>query len=125
LPAIRILANENISPKTIHLLNSVGLDAKRITEYGKGFKDNEIVAITLREKRIILTFDLDFGEMFYRSGEGKYGVWVLRMKPQTVEEAERVLTRFIKSETFSEIDHYHTLVILSKTKIRLRYSLSK
>jgi len=119
---IKFLANENISPKIVQFLISLGFDAKRITEYRKGLKDKEVIEIALKEKRVILTFDLDFGEVFYRSVRGKCGVWVLRIKPQTVESAEILLSKFIKSETFKKIDHNRTLVILGKTKIRVRYA---
>jgi len=69
LPEIRVLANENISPKTVRFLKSSGLDAKRITDFGKSLKDINVIEIAKKEKRIILTFDLDFGEIFYRAGE--------------------------------------------------------
>lgn len=123
MPVIKILANENVSPKTVRFLNSLGFEAKRITDYRRSLKDREIIEIALKEKRIIITFDLDYGEIFYRMVDGKVGIWVLRIKPQTVEAAEETLTKFINSETFNKIDHYHTLVILSKTRTRLRYPL--
>lgn len=121
MPEIRILANENISPKTVRFLKSLGFDAKRITDFGKSLKDVNIIEIAKNENRIILTFDLDFGEIFYRAGEGKFGVWVLRVKPQTVETAEKVLTMFINSAVFKKADLYRSMFILSPHRIRRRY----
>lgn len=121
MPEIRVLANENISPKTVRFLKSSGLDAKRITDFGKSLKDLNVIEIAKKENRIILTFDLDFGEIFYRAGEGKFGVWVLRIKPQTVEQAEKVLTKFINSGVFKKADLYRSMFILSPQKIRGRY----
>ncbi len=51
MPEIRILANENISPKTVQFLTSLGFDAKRITDYGRGLNDREVIDIALKEKR--------------------------------------------------------------------------
>ncbi|MEW6684622.1 MAG: DUF5615 family PIN-like protein [Candidatus Edwardsbacteria bacterium] len=117
---LKILGNENISPKIISFLKEVGFDAKRTTEFSVGLPDRKVVDIAKGKGFVILTFDLDFGELYYRSGKGSFGVWVLRIKPPTVEHAIEILREFIGSPGFKNIEHNRSLVIISETKYRVR-----
>ncbi|PIU14723.1 hypothetical protein COT20_02480 [bacterium (Candidatus Gribaldobacteria) CG08_land_8_20_14_0_20_39_15] len=59
---LRFLLNANISHETAEFLNSLGCDAKTATQLGLGSADDsKIVNKAIREKRILVTFDLDFG----------------------------------------------------------------
>lgn len=46
----------------------MGLDVKSISEETHGISDNQVIAIAQEEKRIILTFDSDYGKIIYRYG---------------------------------------------------------
>ena len=41
--------------------------------------DQDILALAVRERRVVLTMDKDFGELVYHSGKGHVGVLLLRM----------------------------------------------
>jgi len=69
---LKFLLNANISYETAKFLQSKGYEAKTVAQFGLGkAEDAKIVEKAIKEKRIIITFDLDFGEIFYFSTKEK------------------------------------------------------
>jgi predicted nuclease of predicted toxin-antitoxin system len=61
---MRFLADAGISPKTVEFLRLRGRDAVHVRELLlQRAADSELVDKARAESRILLTFDLDFGEM--------------------------------------------------------------
>jgi len=61
---MRFLADMGISPRSVSFLRSVGYDATHLHEEGLDrLPDSEILAKARREKYVLLTHDLDFGEL--------------------------------------------------------------
>src|SRR5216684_993492 len=61
---MRFLLDMNLSPGTAAWLRSEGHDAVHVLEAGCGaLSDSEIFARAASESRIVVTFDLDFGEI--------------------------------------------------------------
>ena len=61
---MRFLADAGISPRTVEFLRSDAHDAIHVRELGlQRASDREIVDRALADSRILLTFDLDFGEI--------------------------------------------------------------
>jgi predicted nuclease of predicted toxin-antitoxin system len=66
---MRFLTDMGISQATVHWLRSHGHDAKHLREEGlQRLSDSEIFSKASKEKRIILTFDLDFGAITAQAG---------------------------------------------------------
>jgi predicted nuclease of predicted toxin-antitoxin system len=65
---MRFLANENLPLDVVEAIRSVGHDVAWIRTDAPGIKDHEVLARALNEKRVLLTFDKDFGELAYRFG---------------------------------------------------------
>jgi len=65
---VRLLANENVPGDAIIATRAAGHDVMWIREVSRGADDNAVLALALSEKRILLTFDKDFGEMVFRLG---------------------------------------------------------
>ena len=64
---IKFLLDANLSPTTSKYLINLGFNSKSITEERLGYLiDSEIVKIAKKEKRMIITFDLDFGEIYHQ-----------------------------------------------------------
>ena len=53
--------------------------------------EDDILAWAVREQRLVVTMDKDFGEMVYRSGRAHAGVLLLRLDDATGDEKVRVL----------------------------------
>ncbi len=75
--------------------------------------------MTKREGRIILTHDLDFGEIYYFAERSEIGIIVLRLRHQTVEAVNDVLERFLKAKVLGEEELQRALVILSENTYRV------
>ncbi|MCP4211327.1 MAG: hypothetical protein GY764_07585 [Halieaceae bacterium] len=114
------LADENISPETAEYLESQGHRCLSILRDGpRGISDREIVALAHRNKYIIITHDLDFGQIYYSIAEQQIGVIVLRLNEQTVEAVNDVLGRFLSGSLVKGEILSHSLVVLSERRYRI------
>ena len=88
---MRFLANENIPVATIRRLREAGHDVVSIIEDSPGIDDESVLSRAHAERRIILTFDRDYGELTYRRHSFfTAGVAYFRLVPFNPEEpAER------------------------------------
>jgi len=118
---LKFLADENISPFTAAIVREKGYDIQTVDEVGlSGLDDEKIVNYAQKQKRIILTFDLDFGEMYYFGETTKVGIIVLRIKPHTVELVNEVLGKFLDTKVIETKKIDYSLIILGKNKYRHR-----
>jgi Domain of unknown function (DUF5615) len=60
---MRFLANENFPGAAVSMLRSAGHDVVWLRTAAPGTSDPEALAWAVREARILLTFDKDFGEL--------------------------------------------------------------
>lgn len=116
----RFLLDANLSPKTrVFLTEQFALDAVDITSLHLGMlPDDEVVALAKREHRVIITFDQDFGEIYYLQGRGTFGTIVLQLADQTVEAVNVLLGHFFTSEAQS-IDLDSSLIVLREDHVRI------
>lgn len=84
---MNFLANENFPAFSIRLLRNAGHNVTSVSEDTSGAKDHEVLKRVYDEKRIILTFDRDYGELIYRHQSPIHaGVVFFRFNPSTPEE---------------------------------------
>jgi predicted nuclease of predicted toxin-antitoxin system len=63
---ISFLADENISPETADFLDSLGYSCRSLRRDGpRRLPDGKVVELAKQEGRVILTHDLDFGQIYY------------------------------------------------------------
>ncbi len=122
---MKFLLDANLSPETTdHLVAALSLDVTDLLTTKQGtISDNDVVALAKAEERVIITFDLDFGEIYFTRERGRIGVIILRLADQTVEAVNRVLTAFFAKEA-SSIDLSRSLVIIEERRIRIRSASS-
>jgi len=65
---MRFLANENFPGDAVAALEAAGHDIIWVRTAAPGSKDEDILAWAVREGRVVLTFDKDFGELAWRFG---------------------------------------------------------
>jgi len=65
---MRFLAHENFPGDAVVALESAGHDVVWVRTAAPGSKDEDILAWAVRDARVLLTFDTDFGELAWRSG---------------------------------------------------------
>jgi predicted nuclease of predicted toxin-antitoxin system len=78
---MRFLADMGVSMRVVEWLRSSGHDAIHLHDEGlQKLPNGEIFQKAIREKRIVLTFDLDFGEIVAGSGGGSVSVILFRLR---------------------------------------------
>lgn len=90
---MKFLADENFPLLSVQRLREANYDIVAIMEVSPGIKDREVLARGVSEKRVILTFDRDYGELVYRLGlKPPAGVLYFRYQPRhPLEPAQQIL----------------------------------
>jgi predicted nuclease of predicted toxin-antitoxin system len=92
---MKFLADMGISPNTVLFLQQLGHEAVHISALGKPkAPDSEILLIARTEKRIVLTHDLDFGDLMAASQSKLPSVVIFRlgdMRPENVNNYLNVI----------------------------------
>lgn len=116
---LRLLLNANLSPETAAFLREFGFDVKCLLENGFGaISDEEVVELAKGESRVIVTFDLDFGEIYHFREEEKVGIIVLRLKNQTVESVDEALKEFFEEFKGRWDEVEKSLVVIEEGRYR-------
>ncbi len=117
---IRILSDENISPRVIVFLRNQGidvLDTKEQSWYGK--EDEELLEIAYREKRFVLTHDSDFGTFVINEGKRNYGIIYLRLRNQNPHNVIRVYEQLLCLDTSISPG---AILVVEEARVRIRHS---
>ncbi len=80
---MRLLADENVEPVVVQWLRSLGHDVAPISQVAPGIGDDQVLAVARNERRVLITYDLDFGEIVYRRGLSHAGIVLLRLSDPT------------------------------------------
>ena len=110
----KLLADENIPKTIIDKLRGQGYDVLSLLEIRPGMSDDEVVDIAMRESRIILTFDKDFGRIALLKPEIP-GVVLLRIP---LLNPAYILKRIVAVLENVE-DLYGKLVVVRKRTLRI------
>ena len=85
---MRFVADENFPRAALLLLRESGFDVTSIAESHPGIPDTEVMAIAAAERRTLLTFDKDFGELVFRLGlSASCGIILFRIGSLTPTES--------------------------------------
>jgi len=86
----------------------------------KGKPDEEIIKWIQRNKRVLITADLDFGDFFYSRTFGGIGVIVLKSKSQKLKSFIEIIDYLHKEKVLKNKKLEKSLVIAIKGKYRVR-----
>jgi len=116
---MRILADVHISPRTVEFPRSLGHDTIRVSDaLAATAADDEIVAEAIRDRRVILTQDLDFSAIVALSGRAVPSVVSLRLTSSRIETVNARLDQLLPA---IESDVMHgALVTVEDSRIRTR-----
>ena len=62
---MKFIADENLNDNTVGLLRAAGYDVLSVSEVAPGIDDEQVLAMAVRESRILLTFDKGFGNLIF------------------------------------------------------------
>lgn len=80
----KVLADENVPRSTIQSLRDSGYDVLSVWEVNPGMSDEQVVQFSIRDRRIIVTFDKDFGRIAL-TNPNIPGVMLMRIPPVNPE----------------------------------------
>lgn len=117
---IKILTDENISPKVVAFLRQYGidiLDTKEQHWYGKN--DEDLMSTAYQDKRFVLTHDSDFGTLAINERKPCYGILYLRLSNLNPRNVIRVCEHVFRKD----VDVFPgTILVIEETRIRIRHS---
>ncbi len=118
---LKFLLDENLSQETANFLNALGYDVKTVVQFRlAGAEDQKVADKAVATRRILITLDLDFGEMYYFGTSKKLGVVVLRLKNQTIESVNLALKKLLDSQFLNKNLNRSALFVVDEEKIRIR-----
>lgn len=110
------LANENVPGDAVRAARQAGLDVAWIAEIAAGANDETVLQLSVAQRRVLLTFDKDFGELAFRLGtEASCGVILFRPHLRSPE----FLARFIVEVLSQPIDWTHHFSVAQESGIRV------
>ena len=117
---MKFLADMGISPKTVTFLQGLEQDVVHLHEQGLDrTADFDILEKSLCEKRILLTHDLDFGELIARSRARLPSIIIYRLRNMSPEKVNLYLHEVITKHP----DALQQGVIISVTEGQIRIRL--
>lgn len=101
------LANENFPLLSIRVLRNAGHNVAGVIEETRGAKDLDILKRAHGEKRIVLTFDRDYGELIFQHRSFiPLGVVYFRFDPSTPEEPAKILLKILEEGKVSVLGKF-------------------
>lgn len=98
---MNFVADAGISPRTVEFLREQGHDVVHIRDIGmQRAKDSEILELARSQDRIVLTFDLDFGDLLALGLSDKPSTIIFRLDDETADSVNtNLLTVLAQTES--------------------------
>jgi len=114
---MRILADENLPGEAVAALRERGHDVIWIRTEAPGSKDQTILQHAQVEKRIIVTFDKDFGELAFHSRlPASCGIILFRISAPSPPSVTQKVVETLESRS----DWEGNFVVVEDLQIRMR-----
>jgi predicted nuclease of predicted toxin-antitoxin system len=108
-----------ISPQTVGFLRELGNDAVHLHEqHLDRLPDPDILAKARREERVLLTHDLDFGDLLAASRSSLPSVVIFRLRDMTPGNVNAYLGQIIKQQ--SHLLNEGAVISVAEGYIRVR-----
>ena len=116
---MRFLADAGISPRTIEFLKQLGHEAEHVRTLGmQRASDNEIVQHAQATQSVVLTFDLDFGEILALGVLDRPSVILLRLQDERAVFVNNRLVSVLE-DRWTDLEA-GALVLVEDDRYRLR-----
>lgn len=93
---MRFLADESCDFNLVRALREAGHEVTAVCEILPRTEDIEVIDLAVREKRVLLTEDKDFGQLVFAHGKGTRGVVFLRYPASVRRRLSHEVIRLIE-----------------------------
>jgi predicted nuclease of predicted toxin-antitoxin system len=114
---MNVLADENIERPIVEHLRSLGHDVLYAAEAFASTPDPVVLSRASAENRIILTNDLDFGELVFHQKSRAEGIVLLRLHTSSLHEKIELFRQNWPLVADQVIGHF---VVVTNRRIRVR-----
>ena len=116
---MRFLADAGVSPKTVDFLKQLGHDAVHVRALGlMRAPDIELVDRARADSSVVVTFDLDFGEILALGVLNKPSVIICRLADERADSVNRHLATVL-TERLGELES-GALILVEDSRYRVR-----
>lgn len=116
---MKFLADMGISPRAVDFLVRLGHDAAHLQQQGLDrLKDSQVLEKARQEGRILLTHDLDFGDLLAASGDELPSVVIFRLRSMHPENVNRHLLKIISQ--FGQTLEKGAILVVTEGQVRAR-----
>jgi len=117
---MRLLIDENLSPRVARLLREAGHDAAHVVEVGLGDTDDPfILGAAADDARTIVTADTDFGALLAARGTSSPSVVMLRSSDHLTPDEQARLVSAVLTRVGDELED-GAIASVTSERIRLR-----
>ena len=113
---MRLLADESCDFSVVRALRGAGHDVIAVAERFPSLDDSLILDLALREKRVLLTEDKDFGQLVYANAQPSSGVIFIRYPANLRTALPKTVVTLIEK---TEAQLTGSFVVLSPGRIRI------
>jgi predicted nuclease of predicted toxin-antitoxin system len=114
---VRFLLDESVDARLAAFLTDRGHDVKAVArEYPSALKDREVLGLALGERRVLITNELDFGELIVREGLAHSGVILFRLHSTSLALKQARLESLLKRHE----DQLGGFLVVTEGRVRRR-----
>jgi predicted nuclease of predicted toxin-antitoxin system len=95
---LKFLADESCDFRVVRALREYGHDVLAVCEFAKRLEDPDVIDLSVREDRILITEDKDFGQLVFAHGHGTRGVILVRYPAVTRRGLPTDLVRLVEQK---------------------------
>ena len=113
---MRFLADESCDFALVRALRQVGHDVTAVKEIMPGAEDEKVIGLAVRESRLLLTEDKDFGQLVFASSVKSAGVILIRFPAHARQTMVKSVVELIQKNPGKVGNHF---VVVQPGRIRI------
>lgn len=113
----RLLLDENIGITVARFLEAQDYNIFSVLREKPGASDGQILDRAVKEKRIIITLDKDFGKLVYQNNQKHSGIILLRLFDESPDNINKVLQRLLRNYGLQLLKKF---TVVTETRVRVR-----
>jgi predicted nuclease of predicted toxin-antitoxin system len=114
---MNFLANENFPLDAVEILRNAGHDVAWVRTDAPGLADPQVLAWAMRDRRVLLTFDKDFGDLAIHAGlPADCGIVLFRLPDASSADIAAAVLAAIQART----DWAGHFSVVERGRIRMR-----